>query len=206
VKNPGSGASQAPNTARRGARLTLRRRADRRNLSDTARGTTRRREKRRREGTGGSIGAVREMQTAARTAPSRTVGGRDGTDGGETPGRRPYATNGETSQQKVDVLAANFFSEPPRETIDDFEWEIEPRRQPLESRIAMMATFAMLAVGLTGIGIYTVYHKMIMPTPVAVGAEVAPVIIPAARVEDSQSLFQRVAMAPPEEARTEPAP
>lgn len=82
-----------------------------------------------------------------------------------------------STQSDQDALEDDFFSEPPKpEPIDTF-WDLDTESDDDEgvervrnSRRAMIVTFVILGVAVVGIGSYTVYAKVIMPTPVAMGA------------------------------------
>ncbi len=74
-------------------------------------------------------------------------------------------------QAREEVLAEQFFSEPP-DSLRPMELWDEPQNKPTQSpgsRRAMFATFSILGVFLVGIGSYTVYSRIIMPTPVELG-------------------------------------
>ncbi|MBN1653686.1 MAG: hypothetical protein JXA30_07910 [Deltaproteobacteria bacterium] len=82
--------------------------------------------------------------------------------------------SGETEEE---ALADSFFSEPPKSEPVDLFSDLETGSDDKDddsrarhSRRAMMATFVILGVAIVGISSYTVYAKILMPTPVAIGA------------------------------------
>ncbi len=82
-----------------------------------------------------------------------------------------------SKEGEQEALEDEFFSEPPKtEPVDTF-WDLDTESDDEEdvkrvrnSRRAMIVTFVILGVAVVGIGSYTVYAKVLMPTPVAMGA------------------------------------
>jgi hypothetical protein len=73
---------------------------------------------------------------------------------------------------EVDGLDEAFFSEAPHSFPPQEIWGDELNRAPRRSRgsrFAQYTTFVMMAVFLVGIGSYTFYTRVVMPTPVEVG-------------------------------------
>ena len=72
-----------------------------------------------------------------------------------------------------DALLISFFSKSPTRDYDDHE----PYQVPMSatSRRAMWASLGIFAVSIIGIGGYTAYHQLIMPTPVELGSDAAPI-------------------------------
>jgi hypothetical protein len=80
---------------------------------------------------------------------------------------------GENPPGEVDELADRFFDDTPASFPPQEIWGDELGRAPQRSRgsrFAQYTTFAMMGVFLVGIGSYTYYARVVMPTPVEVGA------------------------------------
>jgi len=115
------------------------------------------------------------------------------------------------------ALEDKFFSEPPMaEPVDTF-WDLDAESDDEDdvarvrsSRRAMIVTFVILGIAVVGIGSYTVYAKVIMPTPVAMGAVTSLPELPQPIYSDSQKKKGRVhnsipAKKPIQAQSTEPA-
>lgn len=88
----------------------------------------------------------------------------------------------ETSwQDPIDFLMQDFMnSQHPLPPPEEVTWDIkiEPRPLPKGSRIAKFATISTLLVSLLGISCFIAYHKLVVPTPVALGMASGNVLLP----------------------------
>jgi tetratricopeptide (TPR) repeat protein len=98
-----------------------------------------------------------------------------------------------STEGKQEALEDSFFSEPPKtEPVDTF-WDLDAESDDEDgvervrnSRRAMIVTFVILGVAVVGIGSYTVYAKVLMPTPVAMGAVTSLPELPQPIYSDNQ--------------------
>jgi hypothetical protein len=115
---------------------------------------------------------------------------------------RPEELGNPRSDDTAERLTYRFFAEPAVQELHEAWWYAPAPPLSPEMRRAMIATIAMLVVGVLSIGSWLIYHCVIMPLPVELG-RVHRIVLPSPEPDPSE-LAHAQAQAQTQATRSEP--